>query len=147
MGNCRTERSSNKQIGIGIFTTIPTTSCHHPKWIGNIPKEQFMRVHKNCSNRGDYEIQSGVLMHRFLEKGYTKRKLETLRNEVKMMNREAMLNTRKKDKKNKGVEITLLTGFNRQYKTLEKILKKQRCRDCAYFQIALVTLSPAYHVV
>lgn len=23
---------------------IPTNSCHHPKWVGNVPKGQLMRI-------------------------------------------------------------------------------------------------------
>lgn len=27
---------------------IPTNSCRHPQWIGNIPKGQLMRIYRNC---------------------------------------------------------------------------------------------------
>lgn len=36
---------------------IPTRSYHHPKWIGNIPKGQLIRIHRNCSNQSDYAKQ------------------------------------------------------------------------------------------
>lgn len=70
-----------------------------------------MRVHRNCSNQKDYEIQLYVLMHRFVEKGYKKGKLEAFRNEIKMMDGETMLNTKRKKKKSKNMKMAFLTGL------------------------------------
>lgn len=43
-------------------------SCHHPRWLNNIPKSQFCRLKKNCTRSEDYDIQSQALKGKFLEK-------------------------------------------------------------------------------
>ena len=40
---------------------ISTSSCHHPQWIGNIPKGQLLRVRRNCRRLEDFDIQAEVL--------------------------------------------------------------------------------------
>ncbi|XP_018422194.1 PREDICTED: protocadherin gamma-B1-like [Nanorana parkeri] len=47
-------------------------SCHHPLWKRNVPKGQFCRISKNCTNKEDYVQQSHILKSKFLEKGYPK---------------------------------------------------------------------------
>lgn len=106
---------------------IPTSSCHHPKWIGNIPKGQFMRIRRNCSNITDFEEQTNNLIKRFVDKGYKKRDLLTLKEQIKNMDRhklmEATQNTHKRDK-NKSLGLAFLTGYNTQYRSIESIVKK-----------------------
>lgn len=106
---------------------IPTSSCHHPQWIGNIPKGQLMRIHRNCSNGNDYEEQADIIIKRFVEKGYNKRELINLKEKVKKMDRNTLIegkpagNIKKKDK---NIGMAFLTGYNRQYKITESIIKK-----------------------
>lgn len=58
---------------------IPTSSCHHPKWIGNIPKGQLLRIRRNCLRVEDYDIQADILINRFREKGYKPEQLIKLK--------------------------------------------------------------------
>lgn len=44
---------------------IPISSCHHPKWIGNIPKGQLLRIRRNCHLLEDFDIQADTLIKRF----------------------------------------------------------------------------------
>lgn len=44
---------------------IPTASCHHPKWLGGIPKGQLMRVRRNYDSLGEYMTQSDVVVANF----------------------------------------------------------------------------------
>lgn len=59
---------------------IPTSSCHHPKWKGNIPKGQLLRIHRNCRKVEDFETQANILIKRFEEKGYQENNLMKLKN-------------------------------------------------------------------
>lgn len=47
-------------------------SCHHKKWLTNIPHGQFQRLRRNCTNDKDYVTQSSILKKRFKDKKYPK---------------------------------------------------------------------------
>lgn len=102
---------------------IPTRSCHHPKWIGNMPKGQLMRMRRNCSSITDFERQADVLIKRFTDKGYEKKEMDRLKEQVKNMDRSSLLHKKERNTHNVA-EFAFLTGFNRQYKQLENIFKK-----------------------
>lgn len=103
---------------------IPTNSCHHPKWVGNVPKGQLMLIRRNCSTLKDYDYQANILIERFLEKGYKKKNLESLKNQIRAMDRNNMIEQKKNEKNNRYNEMAFLTGFSRQHKLVEKVLKK-----------------------
>lgn len=48
---------------------LPIDSCHLNIWLNNIPKGQFIRVERNCSDESIYLLHSEVLANRFIEKG------------------------------------------------------------------------------
>lgn len=106
---------------------IPTSSCNHPQWIGNIPKGQLMRIHRNCSNRNEYEEQADIIINRFLEKGYKRKGLIVLKEKMKNMDRKTLIEgtlDHHRKEKHKNLDLAFLTGYNRQYKTMESIIKK-----------------------
>lgn len=49
----------------------------------------------------DYETQSNALTQRFIEKGYKKKVLEGLKEKVRKVDKETLLEGRKKKEKNK----------------------------------------------
>lgn len=49
---------------------IPTMSCNFRPWLDNIPRVQFMRMRKNCTQDDDFETQSKMLSKMFRDKGY-----------------------------------------------------------------------------
>lgn len=49
---------------------LPMESCHHQNWLCNIPKEQLMRLRRNCMKNEDFLIQAEKIGHRFIDKGY-----------------------------------------------------------------------------
>lgn len=55
---------------------IPSDSCHHAQWLRSVPRSQFLRLRRNCSNISDYYAQSRVLKDRFVAKGYNARDLD-----------------------------------------------------------------------
>lgn len=48
---------------------IPTMSCHFRPWMDNIPRGQYMRIKKNCTQKADFELQSQLLTNMFKQKG------------------------------------------------------------------------------
>lgn len=55
-------------------------SGHHPAWIRNIPKGQFLRVRRNCTKIEDYLEQVNHLKDKFVQKGYNDKKLDEIEN-------------------------------------------------------------------
>lgn len=41
-------------------------SCHHPRWISNIPKSQFCRLRRNCTRQLDYITEGSLLKQKLL---------------------------------------------------------------------------------
>lgn len=101
---------------------VPTHSCHHPQWIGAVPKGQYMRIRRNCANILDYFTQAAILTTRFREKGYPAHILTKLVSQVANMDRQSLLVPKPK-KEYKG-DCAFISGFHRQYKTVEGIFKK-----------------------
>lgn len=94
---------NQKKIGTKTFFKetdrngfVPTHSCHHPQWLGAIPKRQYMRIRRNCDNIKDFQIQAEVLTNRFLEKGYPLEMLIKIKDQVSLMDRVSLLATNKK---------------------------------------------------
>lgn len=116
---------NNEHLETMTFTDmngyIPTNSCHH------ISKGQLMRMYRNCSNLADYNTQADTLIERFVEKGYKKKELVTLKENIKHMDRNSLIEDKvkenRKTKRHNG-DMPFITGFNIQHKALEKIIKK-----------------------
>ena len=97
-------------IGIkdGIFVTstyfkdidrnafIPTDSCHHDPWIKGVPKSQYLRLRRNCSDPQEFSTQAKVLTGRFLEKGYGQESLDESLKHVLAMDRSDLLREKEK---------------------------------------------------
>lgn len=87
---------------------IPIDSCHHPSWLKNVPKSQFLCIRHNCNNYDDFIQQSSVLKTRFLEKGYA---IDSLI---------AYNNINKKERK---IFCPLITNFSVQHYQIKKIIQ------------------------
>lgn len=57
---------------LNLLQEIPVSnSCHHPRWVSNIPCSQFCRLRRNCTEKDtDYDIHGQLLSQKFLDKGY-----------------------------------------------------------------------------
>lgn len=78
-----------------------------------------MRIHRNCSNASDYEIQANSIINTFVEKGYNKKN-----ENVKHMNRELITEVPKKNKK-KRMDMAFFTGYNIQHKASPQTIIKR----------------------
>ena len=101
---------------------VPISSCHHPKWLGAIPKGQYMRIRRNCDDVADFELQAAILTEKFIEKGYTKNALWKTQQEVLAMDRESLLETRVRPPRKE--DVPFISGYHRQYRSVEKIVKE-----------------------
>lgn len=78
--------------GIEKKKNLPVKSCHHPLWLRNIPKEQIIRLKRNCSNDSDYSSQEAqIAKEKFVDKGYNAQFLDTIVEQVALVPRENCL--------------------------------------------------------
>ncbi|KAJ1189219.1 hypothetical protein NDU88_005969 [Pleurodeles waltl] len=101
---------------------LHATSCHSASIIRNIPKGEFRRARLNCSNLNDYDRSSSEMTMRLVSRGYNQASLNTIRKEVRNIDRNSLLNTPKKN--NKNTTIRFITAFHNGHKHIRKSLKK-----------------------
>lgn len=101
---------------------LPIGSCHHRNWLFNILKGQIMRLRRNCMNKADFCTQVNLIGERFINKGYDTNLIKEKIEEVKNMQREALL----EDKKSicQQDQVPLVLEYNFQYKKIEKIVAR-----------------------
>lgn len=92
-------------------------SCHHPRWLGGVPKGQLIWIRRNC----DHQSEIGV--NKFKEKGYRDQDLRSIQLQTMEMDRSLLLEEKPKNKSELDF-IAFLTNFSRDYKSLEKIVLK-----------------------
>ncbi|XP_053568770.1 protein lin-9 homolog [Bombina bombina] len=63
-------------------TVLHARSCHQPSLIRNIPKAQFQRVRRNNTDSELCNTQLTEMMERFVQRGYKKKHLQAMRNQV-----------------------------------------------------------------
>uniref|UniRef100_A0A8C5MHD2 Reverse transcriptase domain-containing protein n=1 Tax=Leptobrachium leishanense TaxID=445787 RepID=A0A8C5MHD2_9ANUR len=111
-----------KKVDVNSF--IETTSCHLPQWLDGIPKSQFLRVRRNCTDLDAYDIQSDKLRTDFLEKGYDQDKLEYTRNEVRSIERANLLKVKPKIETQFAADVPFIFSYNAQNQPIRKLIKK-----------------------
>lgn len=95
------------------------TSFLHPSWIKNILSGQFQRLRRNCSNRGEYELQSVSLKNTFLQKGYPAELVQTAHD--KFLEK---LPAPKIHEISDADTIRFVTMYNSKYRSIQSIVKK-----------------------
>lgn len=110
-------RTYFKEVDRNGYITL--NSCHHPRWLGVIPKSQMLRIRRNCSKEDDYNFQANIILERFHAKGYKLEDLKRTKKIVGEMDRKDLF--KPKVKKENDYGIAFMTGFNRQYRDFEKI--------------------------
>lgn len=96
-----TDRNSNLSIKSG-----------HPAWIKNIPKGQFLRVWRNCTEDRDYLEQADKLKSRFIQKGYEEPSLDNIIQQVAELPREQCLKKKNTGQPTNQHQWGFLTGFH-----------------------------------
>ena len=102
---------------------LSINSGHHPAWIKNIPKGQFLRVRRNCSDANDYLSQAQTLKNKFVQKGYDEPALNTMIEEIAAIPREKCLEKKVEQPNNNQHQWGFLSGFHAQYREVEAIIK------------------------
>lgn len=103
---------------------IPSSCCHHPNWLSNIPQSTFLRIRQNSSSIDDFHRQSGVIKQRFTEKVYTEDTLDAIISQVANVDRETILAPKDKSRRMLGYEWSFQTTYSNQHGVIKKLLNK-----------------------
>ena len=101
---------------------LNTNSNHPSHVVKNIPKSQFMRLRRICSDSGDFLIQSDRYMKYFINRGYEESKLKATIREVSQMKREDLLDDQKKKKDQN--RVIFACNWHPSLSQLPQILRK-----------------------
>lgn len=97
---------------------IPQNSCHHKSWLINLPRGQFLRIKRNCTNAGDYEEQSTELANTFIRKGYDKSVIEKKRYKVGQAHRNQLLENKQIQDSRELLTALIIVYNTNKWKTL-----------------------------
>lgn len=103
---------------------IPTDSCHHRSWLNSIPRSQFLRLRRNCTETDTFLTQAGTLKQKFLDKGYNTKNIEVELQRVTNIDRGSLLVVKPKKELDKKFKWAMLTSFSIQHKQIKTIIKK-----------------------
>ena len=120
-------------IGTTLETTLyskPTdahmylnTSSNHPKHvIKNIPKGQFIRIRRICSNLDEYKRNSAKLSEFLVKRGYNQKSLKSAICEVTALERKDLLLDKERPKKDP--QMIFVSEWHPSLSKLPTILKK-----------------------
>ena len=99
------------------------TSSNHPKHvIKNIPKGQFIRIRRICSDMNDYKINSNILSEFLMKRGYCRKELAKVINDVAEMKRDVLLIDEQKAEKDP--QTIFVSEWHPCLSKLPSVLKK-----------------------
>lgn len=100
-------------------------SCHHDPWLRSVPKSQYLRLRRNCSDPHQFLVQAGVLTGRFLEKGYQKEFLADTLDLVNATKREDLLVEREPCEGGfSSMGVPFITSYSLQHRNIRKLIDK-----------------------
>uniref|UniRef100_A0A8C5PLW3 Helix-turn-helix domain-containing protein n=1 Tax=Leptobrachium leishanense TaxID=445787 RepID=A0A8C5PLW3_9ANUR len=104
---------------------INFNSCHHKKWLQNIPKNQFGRIRRNCTEMQDFITQSRELSEKFLLKQYPKPLVDKSLKDIVDLDRSIFFQRNLgKSKDPTEWDLAFFTKFNSRSKDIELALSK-----------------------
>lgn len=106
------------------FQYLHHSSYHNPPVTTSLPKSQFMRIRRICSNITDYDRHVKRFTEHFVKRKFHRKKVEETAQSVREMNREDLL-TYKKPQTNERIPLVLtyhhkFEGFGSAMKTAYK---------------------------
>lgn len=109
-----------------VNSYIGYESHHHKPWIRNIPKGQFKRIQRNCTDTTDFILQAKVIKDRFLERNYREDMLDRAIAEVTAEGGNDQPNKIiiKKNKETEGIVVPFITGYSKEALTMKKAIQR-----------------------
>ena len=131
----------SKPTGAHIY--LNPKSCHPEHMIRNIPKSQFLRFRKICSDISDYIKKSNEYLNFFIKQGYDGSKLKMLTKEMLTKTRDEFL---PQNEKIIIIIIIMVTTWHPALKHLSKILQ-EKCHQHIEKDIYLKKVFPEKPII
>ena len=103
---------------------LDNSSCHPEHVIKNIPKGQFLRLRRICSDTTDFIRECNRYIAYFIARGYDKDKLYETSREVLRLDRNSLLTTNRNIDKKQHDQSIFITTWHPSLRFLHRILRK-----------------------
>lgn len=103
---------------------IPVDSCHHVSWLNSVPRSQFLRLRRNCTEKETFFEQAKILKSRFEDKGYNTDDLNLEIQKAVSIDRKSLLEVKPKKESDGRFRWALLTSFSTQHRQIKNIMRK-----------------------
>lgn len=96
-------------------------TCNYDYWINNIPKSQFCRLRRNCTNDKDYVKQGALLKQKLIEKDFPQPLIEQAFTTYLTGTNKVLRGTQNSGQQ----QPRFITQFHSKFKTMEQVLARQ----------------------
>ena len=111
----------SKPTDAHLYLNSKSSHPHHV--VKNIPKGQFIRVRRICSDVGDYDLHAKQMKKYFISRGYEEKHLCQTFEEVRKMKREDLLRD-KSELPSKDPHTVLVCTWHPKLKQLQSVLQQ-----------------------
>ena len=125
-----TIRNNNGKISTTLYSKptdshlyLHSKSCHPHHVIRNIPKGQFLRLRRICSNTADYISKANTFIKYFLDRGYDKNNIENAAKTALKTSRASLLENNNQVVK-KETQSIFVTTWHPKLKQLPSVMRK-----------------------
>uniref|UniRef100_A0A8C5PEB8 Reverse transcriptase domain-containing protein n=1 Tax=Leptobrachium leishanense TaxID=445787 RepID=A0A8C5PEB8_9ANUR len=119
-GDCIKSKTFFKEVDTNTY--IDYTSCHHSTWLKGVPKGQFVRLRRNCTDTETFKEQANTLKKDFVEKGYRATDLDEAISSIMHKDRGDLLKYKPRTQED-GEEIRFICDFNSKANNIKKFLR------------------------
>ena len=114
---------NQQTLSTTVFSKHTDAHIYLEHVIRNIPKSQFLRLRKICSDTSDYIKKSDGYLNFFIKRDYDGSKLKMLAKEMLAKTRDELLP--QKNKRNQNEKTIMVTTWHPALKHLSKILQEK----------------------
>ncbi|XP_053571770.1 E3 ubiquitin-protein ligase MARCHF6 [Bombina bombina] len=105
-------------------TLLSFKSCHPKHVLKGIPKGEYIRARRNCTNEEQYEENSNLITNRLRQRGYTDDILDEAKESIKDIPREHFLKYKKKENQVMTTAPKFITTYSTDYYKICDIIRE-----------------------
>lgn len=93
-------------------------------WLHSVPRSQFLRLRRNCSDVNTYLVEAPTLKERFIEKGYDPVLVTSELNKGAGIDRSSLLVKKPPREQDNSFKCSMLTTFSLQHRENKNIIRR-----------------------
>ena len=110
---------------VDTHTYLHAKSFHPPSTISSLPKAQFIRIRRICSDINDFKRHANRFIDFFAQRGFKARNLQKIMNEIASVEREVLLQPRQNNhssNESEGTRVVLSVKWHPRLKFLSRMI-------------------------